>query len=430
MTVLELTTYITFAIVLQIGGFAVLAFFRHWQVYQGLKGRAAGFGNGLPEQADRELPPHPGPAGHAAPWEGFRDFRVARKVFEDESREVCSFHLVPVDGQPLPGFRPGQFLTFRLDVADPSTGGVKKTVRCYSLSDRPGLDHYRISVKRVPAPKGSADLPPGLLSNHLHDHVIEGDVLPVRAPSGHFFLDPGSGPVVLIAGGIGITPMLSMLNASLENGDSREIWLFYGLRNGAEHVMKTHLEALAEKHPNFHLRVCYSRPLPGDGKGTDYQNEGHVDIALLRLTLSLKPYHFYICGSPAMMESLVPALDEWGVPDQNIHYEAFGPASLARPSRRQPEKTEAGPAAQSITVTFSKSGKSLTWDENAASLLDFAEENGIEVASGCRAGGCGSCQVAIEEGEVDYNQAPDFDPDPGSCLLCISRPRHDLTLSA
>jgi ferredoxin-NADP reductase len=430
MTVVELSLYISFAIFLQAAAFASLAFLRHWRVYQDLKRRFVGFGTGLAGDVGRPKTSPSIVAGHTAPWEGFRDFRVVRKVFEDESRSICSFHLVPTDDQALPYFEPGQFLTFRLDAHGPATGGNKEIVRCYSLSDRPGLDHYRISVKRALPPADSPSLPPGLSSNQLHDTVQEGDVLAARAPGGHFCLELGKGPIVLIAGGIGVTPMLSMLNTSVLNGSSREIWLFYGVRNSTEHIMKTQLEALAREHPNFQLHVCYSKPLPGDVKGSDYQHKGHVDIALLRLTLSLSPYDFYVCGPRAMMETLVPALTQWGVPDQNIHYEAFGPASLTGLVDRQTGAEEEGPASDSIAVTFSRSGKSVIWDQSSESLLDFAEKNGVDVSAGCRAGGCGSCQTTIEEGKVDYLQAPDFDPDPGCCLLCISRPKSDLTLSA
>ncbi len=272
--------------------------------------------------------------------------------------------------------------------------------------------------------------PPGLASSHVHDTVREGDVLRVRAPGGHFFLEAGNAPIVLVAGGIGLTPMLSMLNASLLNGSSREIWLFYGLRNSSEHVMKGHLEALAKEHSNFRPCVCYSRPQPGDILGTDYWHEGHIDIELLRLTLSLKPYQFYVCGPRALMETLIPALDEWGVPEQNIHYEAFGPASLAKSARQEPPALEGETVSVPVMVTFAKSGKSIAWDGSAVSLLDFAETNGIEVASGCRAGGCGSCQTTIEDGEVEYLQAPDFEPELGCGLLCISRPNRNLTLLA
>ena len=132
-----------------------------------------------------------------------------------------------------------------------------------------------------------------------------------------------------------------------------------------------------------------------------------------------------------MMESLVPALDDWGVPDQHIHYEAFGPASIPRPKRQQAEPAETQDEAQGpVTVTFATSGKSLPWDPACDSLLEFAEQNGVEIASGCRAGGCGSCQTAIQSGEVSYTHSPDFDPEPGTCLMCVSRPKRDLTVEA
>lgn len=425
MTVLSLSLTIAAALFLQIAAFAMLAFYRHWQAYQDLRSRLSEMpGSYVEPYAGVEERPRPQPE---AGWQGGRDFRVERKVFEDAACSICSFYLKPVDGAALPTFRPGQYLTFRLEVADASTGEQQQLVRCYSLSDRPGLDYYRISVKRVPASR--PDFAPGRVSGHLHDRITEGSVLEVRAPSGHFHLDPAPGPVVLIAGGIGLTPMLSMVNATLAAASRREIWLFYGVRNGSEHAMKQHLAELAERHENFELHVCYSNPGPDDVEGRDYQHEGRVDIARLRLTLPLKPFHFYICGPTAMMEALVPALEEWGVPDRSIHYEAFGPASIMRTERAQ-EQPAVGADRPPVSVTFAKSGKSLTWDRSARSLLDFAEENGIAVNSGCRAGGCGCCQTEIIDGEVAYSQAPDFDPEPGSCLLCVSRPETNLVLSA
>lgn len=424
MTVLELLIYITLAFVLQVTVLAAVAFRRHWGVYQDMRHRVAGFDSDVTNEADlsrTELVQAPSAETH---WKGFRDFRVSKKFFEDQKKNVCSFYLTPTDGGPLADFQPGQFLTFQLNVDGPAGAGAKPIVRCYSLSESPGLDHYRISVKREPAPLGSTDLPPGLSSNHLHDHVQEGDILSARAPGGHFFLQPGNGPVVLIGGGIGITPMLSMLNASLSSGSQREIWLFYGVRNSAEQVMKDHLATLAREHDNFRLHICYSAPLPEDVEGVDYQHRGRVDITLLRQTLLLKPYQFYICGPTAMMESLVPALRDWGVAEQNIFYEAFGPASLVK------SNPQVDTSLPPVSVTFAKSGKTLTWDGSSASLLDFAEAHGVEVESGCRAGGCGCCQVSIDEGEVEYLQAPEFDPEPGSCLMCVSRPTRNLTLQA
>jgi hypothetical protein len=154
---------------------------------------------------------------------------------------------------------------------------------------------------------------------------------------------------------------------------------------------------------------------------------------LLRRLLPLKPYHFYICGPAPMMESLVPALQDWGVPAGRIHYEAFGPASIQRKKTSSTllaaSPTGVMPASDSaIVVTFAQSGKQLPWQPGAGTLLDFAEANGISASSGCRAGGCGTCQTTIRSGEVAYRQTPDFDPEPGTCLLCVCTPKTSVTL--
>jgi hypothetical protein len=127
-----------------------------------------------------------------------------------------------------------------------------------------------------------------------------------------------------------------------------------------------------------------------------------------------------------MMESLVTALEDWGVPEARIHFEAFGPASI----KRKQATTGAMLAATDpgIVVTFAQSGKQVPWQPAAGSLLEFAEANGIAVDYGCRAGGCGSCQTTILAGEVAYRQAPDYDPEPGTCLLCVSAPKTSVTL--
>jgi len=358
-------------------------------------------------------------------WDGFKEFIVQRREIEDGNNSICSFYLVPADNKPLPTYRPGQFLTFKLQIEDPDSLELKSVVRCYSLSDAPRPDYYRVSTKRIPAPVDQPDIPPGVSSGFFHDHVEAGSRLLVKAPSGHFHLrEEEPLPMVLIGGGIGITPMLSIINTVLESGIKREIWLYYGACNGAEHIMKVHLQTLALTHDNFHLHVCYSAPNENDAEGVDYQHNGRVDISLLRATLKLRRYQFYVCGPKPMMESLVPGLEDWGVGSGDIYYESFGPASLIKHEKVAPAATATHP----ITVTFSRSRKSILWDLAADSLLDVAEANDIEIESGCRAGSCASCQTAIKVGEVEYNQEPDADVAPGHCLLCISTPKSDLTL--
>jgi ferredoxin-NADP reductase len=231
---------------------------------------------------------------------------------------------------------------------------------------------------------------------------------------------------VLIGSGIGITPMMSMLRWCIAHQPQRTVHLYCGLRNRREHAFKHALEEMAAAHPALHLNIVYSRPDDSDVLGRDYQHPGHVDIDLLRRTLPHGRHQFYVCGPPAMMEALVPALAAWGVPVADIHYEAFGPASVKLPGT--PEDT--APAAAPVEVRFRRSGRTLTWDGGDASLLDFAERHGIEVESGCRSGGCGSCETRLLEGSVQYEHAPDHDVAPGHCLLCVGRPSSALVLEA
>ncbi len=361
---------------------------------------------------------------------GWREFRVAQRSFEDAARTQCSFHLQPVDGQPLPAFRPGQFLTFSLEVAAGADGeepARRAITRCYSLSDRPDPAEYRVTIKRVPAPPDHPEFAPGLSSNHFHDHVQIGDILRVKAPAGHFFIDTDPNvPVVLIGGGIGITPMVSMLRWCIANQPQRPVHLYYGLRNSDEHAFKSTLEDMAASHLALRLHVVYSRPLAADVPGRDYQHAGHVDVELLRQTLPHGRHQFYVCGPPAMMQTLVPALAEWGVPVADIHYEAFGPASVKLPGAPEP----ATPVAAGVEVKFQRSGRTLVWTGRDTSLLDFAERHGIEVESGCRSGGCGSCETRLLDGSVQYEHTPDHDVAAGHCLLCVGRPATSLVLEA
>jgi ferredoxin-NADP reductase len=330
---------------------------------------------------------HPGaltaPALPTGAWPGWRDFRVIRREFEDAARTQCSFYLQATDGAPLPAFRPGQYLTFSLQAGD-----KRSLTRCYSLSDRPDLATYRITVKRMPAPAALPHMPPGAASNYLHDNVQEGDVLKVRAPSGHFFIDPdASVPVVLIAGGIGITPMMSMLRWCVAVQPEWVVHLFYGVRNGSDHAFKETLQSLARTHPALQLHVVYSSPQAGEVPGRDYQHPGYVDLALLRASLPLGPLQFYVCGPPAMMQSLVPALREWGVREADIHFEAFGPASV-RPAESASNEPLTATSA-SLEIALQRSGRTLVWSGQDANLLDFAERHGVAVDSGCRSGRIG-----------------------------------------
>lgn len=350
-------------------------------------------------------------------WVGTRPFRVTAVV--EETDDCRSYYLVPEDGRPLPRFAPGQYLTFHL----PAATGQPPVVRCYSLSERPRDDYFRVTVRRVPAPVDRPDLPPGRASNYFHHEVHAGSRLEVEAPQGAFFLDPtDEGPVVLIGAGIGITPVLSMAAHLAYARDTRPVYLLAGFRNSREHPFRTRLAELAQQTPNLHLHTIYSRPLPVDRRGRDFDAMGRIDLPRLQQVLPASNFRFYLCGPGPLMESLVPALLEWGVPASHLHYEAFGPASV---------RGLGGAAATApCDVNFSRTGRTVRWDGAAGSLLDLAEQAGVPLESGCRAGGCGQCRVGVLAGEIRHAKRPGVDLIDGECLACIAQPQGDVTLDA
>ncbi len=354
-------------------------------------------------------------------WSGFRKFKIISKVKETD--DISSFYLAPHDGKELPGFNPGQFLTFQIHLPN----HPQPVIRCYSLSDSPFYpDRYRVTIKRILASKDRSDLPAGLVSNYFHDSLNEDDIVDVKAPSGHFFLQmTKKTPVVLIAGGVGITPLLSMLNTITEMGSQREVWFFFGVRNKKEHVMKEHLEMIEREFENVHLNIFYSAPEETDVLNEDYHSKGRITIEKIKGILPSSNFDFYICAPPPMVKTLKKDLVDWGVPKKNINFEAFGPDTV---KGCKPDTGKEGDVK--LNVKFERSGKTLVWDSNTASLLEFAEANGISIDSGCRAGNCGTCLTAIKSGSVELVGEPGDEPEAGSCLTCISIPKGDLSLDA
>lgn len=341
-------------------------------------------------------------------WSGSRPFRVAAVV--DETADCKSFYLAPIDGRPLPRFEPGQYLTFSLEVERKG----RPLVRCYSLSERPREDYYRVTVKQVAH---------GQASTYFHNCVEVGGELTAQAPQGAFFLDPRNRtPVVLVGAGIGFTPIMSMINAITHDRGERSAYVFAGFRNSREQPFVEALRELKGKHAGLRLDVSYSRPMPADRLGRDYDHRGRIEISRLRDVLPSNNYHFYVCGPAQMMESLVPALWDWGVPEEHVHFEAFGPASVRSLSHQ--------PANGPCQIAFARSSRDLTWTGEHTSLLDIAEANGLALDFGCRAGNCGQCLVALLEGAIVHLKEPGLPLDERECLACIAVPQKDLVLDA
>jgi len=351
-------------------------------------------------------------------WTGTRPLRVAEVV--EESADARSFYLAPEDGRDLPPFESGQYLTFHLPAADPAA----PIIRCYSLSDRPRDDYYRVTIRRVPPPAGEPQAPWGRASTYFHHAVRPGTVLHAEAPQGAFFLDPTDGlPVVLAGAGIGVTPLVSMAASLVHARDPREVRFFAGFRNSDQRPLAGELAQLAAASSRLGLDVSFSQPLATDLQGRDYDHRGHVDVDRLRRVLPSNNYRFYLCGPPAMLQDLAPALRRWGVPREHIHYEAFGPATV----RGLSEEQGAGAACR---VDLARSGRSLAWHGNSGSLLELAEAAGLRWDAGCRAGNCGSCRLRVLAGRVRHRRAPGAELAAGECLACIAVPDGDAVIDA
>jgi len=252
-------------------------------------------------------------------WRGYRRFIVRRKVRESEV--VTSFYLSPADGGALAAFNPGQYITVKIE--HPTTPTAPRN---YSLSDRPGLPYYRISVKRESSLTETA--PAGIVSNYLHDHADEGSAIDIGPPCGEFTLDPAQRfdrPIVLVSGGIGMTPLLAMLKSLAHAGAETPIYFVHAARNSRVHALAGEVRRIAADCPNVHTHFRYDAPLPDDVSTGRCDSTGLVGCSLLRSLLPTNDAEFYFCGPKPFMASLFHGLKAWGVEESRIHFEFFGP---------------------------------------------------------------------------------------------------------
>lgn len=252
-------------------------------------------------------------------WEGFRDFKIDKK--EKESNVITSFYLKPADGGALPDYMPGQYITVRMPTTDGST-----TMRNYSLSDIPGQDYFRISVKKEIGAK--AETPNGYVSNLLHDEMDVGDVIELAPPCGEFFLnikDRHERPLVLLAAGIGITPLLSILKSVLKAKQDREIIFVHGCLNEQTQAFKHVLDDLNDKNENLSVHYRYSDPEIEGNKRKGICSTGFVDAALIEALVPNRHADYYFCGPKPFMINIYQDLLKWGIPASQVHFEFFGP---------------------------------------------------------------------------------------------------------
>ncbi|ANF94744.1 NO-inducible flavohemoprotein [Paenibacillus bovis] len=252
-------------------------------------------------------------------WEGFRAFTVQRK--ERESAVITSFYLVPQDGGELASFEPGQYISVKVHVP----GQPYEQIRQYSLSDGPGQPYYRISVKRE---DGDDVRPAGQVSVYLHEQAQEGDVLYLSAPAGDFQLQRQHGrPVVLISGGVGLTPMMSMLRSLAAEQPQAGITFIHAASNSELHAMRRQVEEIASECPGLSAYYCYSTPTELDRQNAVFHYEGYLQPDWLKEMVPNLNADYYFCGPLPFMQAVNTALDQLEVPVEQRHYEFFGPAA-------------------------------------------------------------------------------------------------------
>jgi ferredoxin-NADP reductase/predicted pyridoxine 5'-phosphate oxidase superfamily flavin-nucleotide-binding protein len=343
----------------------------------------------------------------------WRPFRIVAK--QQESAQITSLLFEPADDHGIAPHRAGQYLPIRIT----PPGADKPVLRTYTISDAPNGRNYRLSVKRE-----------GAVSGFLHDAPI-GSVVEALSPRGDFVFDEQSRrPAVLISAGVGITPMIAMLNSLLvNNGRTRfhnRIWFVHGARNSGDHAFAEYLRDLKTRHDSLALCTVYSRPAQEDRPGVSHHAEGRIDIDLLKELLPLDDYDFYLCGPAAFMQDLYDGLRAINIADDRIHLEAFGPASVRR---NRPAASAAAPALvqdaadEPVEVTFAASGKTVAWTPAAGTLLELAEAQGLSPPYSCRAGLCGTCAVPVLAGAVEYRDEINAEVAPGAALICCAIPK-------
>ena len=346
----------------------------------------------------------------APAWPGFKPMRLTQ--IRKESDSVTSFTLEPVDGQAMALAQAGQFVVLRLQIG-PENPPI---LRSYSLSDLPAAERLRISVKSEKNGIGSA---------YLCTRARVGDILDVSAPRGVFTLRTGAGPVVLISAGVGATPVLAMLHALAAEKSKRQVWWIHGARNRANHAFADEARSLVKQLAGGRSCIVYSQADASDRLNTDYDAAGHVDTNLLQKIGVPQQANFYLCGPSPFLEGMRKDLPAWGVLPDNIHMEIFGTLDAITPGQaavaHRPH-LPSGPPGTGPSISFARSGITVSWDPKFASLLELAEACDVPVRWSCRTGVCHTCMTGLIGGSVTYQPEPLERPAAGNVLVCCSRP--------
>ncbi len=380
-------------------------------------------------------------SGAAIVW---RVMEVAKVV--DESADTRSFYLIDVYRQPLSSFRPGQHVLVR-----PALAGAYQATRCYSLSSAPDSRYWRITVKREPlsaAVPANANSSPadgrrrpqeGGLSTWLHGSISAGDCLLVGGPSGHFLLsDDNPRPLVLLAAGVGITPMASMLLWSQQATPTRPVRLLYQAKDLDHWPLGQSLHQTMDSSHAIRVVSYFSRLREEDLQSLGQRLSGALRVGKFTALDALEAdsaasleCDYFLCGPNDWMTKLRNELSEAGVAANHVHWESFG-STAASPTEanRFSSSRELNEAEQALSVRFEHSRVDATWSDPQQSLWELARQHHVDLPSGCLSGVCGCCRVKLLEGEVVYDRPVSIELAEDECLTCIARPKTACRLDA
>jgi len=353
-----------------------------------------------------------GPAERFA-WTGFRPFVVQRTHMECEG--VRSFELRAQDGMPVPAYLPGQHIAVRIR---PAKDGVP-LIRMYSLCGPQDASSLRIAVKREAKGAGSI---------YMHEQVHDGDILEISAPRGTFTLSEGREPLVLLSAGVGVTPLLSILQHVARREADRELWWIHSCRNGAYEAFREEVRSLGTQLSAFHRVLIYSAPGDGERSGIDYNIKGHLDLEELQAMQLPAESEYYLCGPPGYLKNITAALNSIGIAGSKIKIELFDNFSTSFTGGEKPPHVPLDNTGQGPLVTFSKSKISFRWSPRFGSLLEAAEACDIPVKWSCRMGVCHRCETGIIDGQVTYSPDPLDPPADTNVLICCATPVSPLDL--
>jgi ferredoxin-NADP reductase len=345
-------------------------------------------------------------------WQPYQIIKIV-----EESSVIKSFYLLsPVDQKPV--FQAGQFLTLKADVEG------KELIRTYTVSSAPGDALFRISVKHEQGNEHKAE---GVFSSFLHRQAKVGDIINVKAPTGAFFFDTTRQcPIVLIAAGVGITPIISMAHHALQEGirtrSMHSVTVICSARNASQRAFFSELNEIASKSAgNIQVFWVLSQPEIHLQKAVDYYYQGKLSKQVLQSILPDSDIDAYLCGPNRFMQDQYNNLRQLDVNNSRIFAEAFGPAALVRDDQTKHVSAQLAVAEEAI-INFSESQLEQAWSKGDGTLLEFAEAHGLNPDYGCRSGQCGACKAKLLSGNVCYQQEISSPLNDDEILLCCAVP--------